>query len=86
VKLRCLLVVVCAVLALAPTAFGAAPGPAETGYGGGGGVQSEVNQGVAAESAGSLPFTGLDLALLVIGGVTLLVAGAGLRRAVKRGA
>jgi hypothetical protein len=87
VKLRCLLVAVCAVLAVAPAAWGAAPGSAGKAYGGSGGVQSEVNQGAvnAAGSGGSLPFTGLDLALLVVGGLTLLVAGAGLRRAVKRG-
>ena len=85
-KLRCLLVVVCAVLAVAPAAWGAAPDSAGKGYGGGGGVQSEVNQGaVNAAGGSSLPFTGLDLALLVVGGLTLLVAGAGLRRAVKRG-
>jgi hypothetical protein len=86
VKLRCLLVAVCAVLVMAPAAWGAAPGSAGKGYGGGGGVQNEVNQGALNASGGSLPFTGLDLALLVVGGVTLLVAGAGLRRAVKRGA
>jgi hypothetical protein len=87
VKLRCLLVAVCAVLLLAPAAWGAAPGSAGKGYGGGGGVQNEVNEGALnATGSGSLPFTGLDLALLVIGGVTLLVAGAGLRRAVRRGA
>ena len=77
---------VCAVLLLAPAAWGAAP--AGKGYGGSGGVQNEVNEGALNAQGGgsSLPFTGLDLALLVIGGVTLLVAGAGLRRAVKRGA
>jgi hypothetical protein len=85
-KLRCLFVAVCAVLLLAPAAFGAAPSPAGKGYGGGGGVQNEVGGAVDAQgSGGSLPFTGLDLALLVVGGVTLLVAGMGLRRAVRRG-
>lgn len=83
-KLRCLMVAVCALLALAPTALGA--GSAGQGYGGKGGVQNEVNQGAvnAAGSGGSLPFTGTDLALLVVGGVSLLVVGAGLRRAAKR--
>lgn len=87
-KLRCLMVVVFAVLALAPTALGAG-GSASGGYGGGGGnVQNEVSQGAAGAvaSQGSLPFTGLDLALLVVGGVSLLVVGAGLRRAAKRSA
>ena len=87
-KLRCLMVSVCAVLALAPTALGAgASGSAGQGYGGQGGVQNEVNRGAAnavSGASGSLPFTGLDLALLVAGGVSLLVVGAGLRRAAKR--
>lgn len=87
-KLRCLLVVVCAVLALAPTAL-AAGGSAGDGYSGNGGnVQNEVSQGVggvhSAAGSGALPFTGLDLALLVVGGISLLVVGAGLRRASKR--
>src|SRR5580765_8009689 len=85
-KLRCLLVTVVALLVLAPTALGAG-GSASGGYGGNGGnVQNEVSQGAAGAvaSQGSLPFTGLDLALLVVGGVSLLVVGAGLRRAAKR--
>jgi hypothetical protein len=86
-KLRCLMVAVCALLALAPTALAAgASGSAGKGYGGQGGVQNEVNQGALHAAAGksSLPFTGLDLALLVVGGVSLLILGAGLRRAAKR--
>jgi hypothetical protein len=84
-KLRFLLMAVPGVLLMAPAAFA---GPVKAGYGGGAGVQNEVGQtagqaaGVAA--GGSLPFTGLDLALLVIGGLTLLVVGMVLRRAVKR--
>ena len=35
-------------------------------------------------SSSTLPFTGLDLALLVIGGLMLLVVGMVLRRAVRR--
>ena len=83
-KQRFLVVAVCALLALAPTALGA--GSAGQGYGGNGGVQNEVSQGAvnSAASGGSLPFTGTDLALLVAGGVSLLVVGAGLRRAAKR--
>lgn len=87
-KLRFLMLAVFALLALAPTALGAgASGSAGQGYGGNaGGVQNEVNQGAvhAAASQGTLPFTGLDLALLVAGGLSLLVVGAGLRRAAKR--
>jgi hypothetical protein len=87
-KLRCLIVAVCALLALAPTALGASgSGSAGTGYGGNaGGVQNEVSQGAvhAAASKGTLPFTGIDLALLVVGGLSLVVVGAGLRRASRR--
>ena len=85
-KLRYLVAVLgAAILVVAPTAL-AAGGSAGNGYGGQGGVENEVNQGAlhAAASGGSLPFTGLDLALLVIGGIVLLVVGAGLRRAAKR--
>jgi len=77
---------VCALLVLAPGAL-AAGGSADQGYGGkAGGVQNAVNQGALNAAAGksSLPFTGLDLALLVVGGVMLLVVGAGLRRAARR--
>ena len=84
-KLRCLMVLVCAVLLLAPSAL-AAGGAAGNGYGGSGGnVQNQVGAGNAAGESGSLPFTGLDLALLVAGGAALLVVGAGMRRAAKRG-
>ena len=49
------------------------------GYGGGaGGIQSEVESGGGA--GGSLPFTGLDLGLLIGGGLVLLAVGFGLRR------
>ena len=44
---------------------------------GGGGVPE---QPVAAAQGGSLPFTGLDLGLLVAGGIVLLGMGVGLRR------
>jgi len=37
-------------------------------------------QVASAESTGSLPFTGLDLALLAIGGVVLIGVGVGVRR------
>jgi hypothetical protein len=48
------------------------------GYGGGaGGIQSDVEGG---GGGGSLPFTGLDLGLLIGGGLQLLAVGFGLRR------
>lgn len=52
------------------------------GYGNGN-VQPELQQslGVAgAAKGGALPFTGLDLTLMIVGGISLLLAGAGLRR------
>jgi hypothetical protein len=49
---------------------------------GGSGAQGDVASGVGgASSGGNLPFTGLDLALIVIGGVALLATGFLLRRA-----
>jgi hypothetical protein len=86
-KLRYVLGALLAALVLVPAALGAG-GAAGQGYGGeGGNVQEEVSQGAAPSAAvhsGSLPFTGLDLALLVVGGVTLVVAGVGVRRAARR--
>ena len=85
-KLRFVMLAMFAMYVVVPTALGAG-GAAGEGYGGAGGVQNEVSQGaVQGAGSGSLPFTGLDLALLVIGGVMLLVVGAGLRRAAKRSA
>lgn len=74
-------------LVLVPSAFGAG-GSASQGYGGSGGnVQKQVGPAsgaLTAHGTGGLPFTGLDLGLLVAGGVVLVVVGAGLRRAAKR--
>ena len=46
------------------------------------GVQGAVQQalGARAVKSGGLPFTGLDLALMVTGGLGLLTLGAGMRR------
>ena len=81
-KLRYVLMAVPIALVVAPAAAFAAGTAPTHGYGGGAGVQNEVG-GVQA-AGGSLPFTGLDLALLVIGGLMLLVVGMVLRRAVRR--
>ena len=92
-NLRHILALCALSLVLAPAALAA--GSAGAGYGGGGGtVQQEVgqqagqSQGTLATtgSKGSLPFTGLDLGLLVAGGAVLLVVGASIRRASRRNA
>jgi hypothetical protein len=80
-KLRFVLIAAPAALVWVPAALA---GPVQEGYGGGGGVQNQVSQGAAGVAGGSLPFTGFDLALLVIGGLMLLVLGMFLRRAAKR--
>jgi hypothetical protein len=64
---------VLAYLVLASVAL--AQEPTQSGYGGAGGnIQGDV------EGGGSLPFTGLDLLLLVGAGALLLAAGLTLRR------
>lgn len=64
---------VLAYLVLASVAL--AQEPTQSGYGGtGGNIQGDV------EGGGSLPFTGLDLLLLVGAGALLLAAGLTLRR------
>jgi hypothetical protein len=77
--LRFTAVVCLAALALVPAAFGAS---AQTGYSGiGGNVQSQVEKsGSAASGVAGLPFTGLDLALIVGGGLALVLAGGTIRR------
>ena len=62
-------------------------------YGGhGGGILGAVNSGggngsppaqVETTSGGSLPFTGLDLGLLAVGGIVLVGVGVGLRRVAR---
>jgi hypothetical protein len=74
------------VLALATTAYGQS---SIEGYNEQGGqIQSTVGQGggggggapVSADEGGSLPFTGLDIALLAAAGGLLAAAGLGMRR------
>lgn len=66
-------------LALAPFAA-AGNGTSKAGYGGDSAVQATLVESTQASSAGSLPVTGIDLGLLVAGGVVLLAVGLGMRR------
>jgi hypothetical protein len=62
-------------LVIVPLAAAAGGGSATSGYSGAAGVLTRTRSG------NGLPFTGLDLSLLVIGGVVLALLGMGLRRA-----
>jgi cell division protein FtsW (lipid II flippase) len=77
------LAVLSTALLLLLTAANALAGPAgntaASGYGGGGNVETEVS-GAGGVESGTLPFTGLDLTLIVLGGTSLLVLGYVVRR------
>lgn len=78
-KITRLLVCAIAVLALAA---GPAYAQTEQGYGGLAGAEQGGGGDTAADtSGGSLPFTGLELALVAMAGVGLLGVGYGVRRA-----
>ena len=76
-KVKALFGVLTAALVAVPSAL--AVGAAQSVYGGTEGVsQAQVqaaNQAATVSSSGSLPFTGLDLMLLVGGGLLLLLTG-----------
>ena len=69
-------------LLLAPAVLAQSGSTSGTYLGTAGETQSGVGSGgtLGAASQGTLPFTGLDLALLVAGGLVLLMVGAGVRR------
>jgi hypothetical protein len=98
VKVRSLIVALVVTVAALTASTGAfASGSAQQTYGGNGGnVQANIQggakdpqgtQGTAAASAktpGGLPFTGLDLALMLGGGLVLIASGATLGRVAIR--
>ncbi len=69
-------------LIAAPAAL-AGPDPSSSVYSGvAGNVQNDIGSGAlgASPAGGALPFTGLNLALIVLGGVALVAMGLVLRR------
>jgi hypothetical protein len=72
--LKAVLIVSLTALISAPIALAQQP---TSGSGEGGGVQGAVGGGMAG--SGSLPFTGLDLIVFVVGGLVLLALGLLLR-------
>lgn len=75
-------------LALATTAFAQstvdgyndAAGQVQSGVEGDGGAGTPPASAPAEASSGTLPFTGLDVALFAAGGAVLVLAGLGMRR------
>ena len=78
------IVVMCAlVAALAVPVANAGNGTSTKGYGGQAQVQDEISKGGGGGS-GSLPFTGMDIGLLVLGGGLFAGVGFAVRRASRR--
>jgi hypothetical protein len=74
-KLYAPILMLCASLLFVPAAFAGDASSGAHGYGGQAGVvQAQVQPG-----SGSLPFTGIDLLLLVGGGLLLVLLGVSLR-------
>lgn len=86
-RLALLMAVVALALVVAVPAYGQSA-VSDTYGGKGGGVVGTVDSGngptaptqTVSSSDGSLPFTGLDVGLLALGGVALVGVGVGLRR------
>jgi hypothetical protein len=72
-----------AVGALLLSALASAQSVPPTYQGSGGEVQEDVAAG-GADTLGGLPFTGLDLALIVGAGLLLVIAGVSIRRVAAR--
>lgn len=89
-RLALLMAVVALALVVAVPAYGQSA-VTDTYAGEGGGIVGNVEGGngptaptqTVSSSGGSLPFTGLDLGLLALGGVTLVGVGVGLRRVAR---
>ena len=84
-----LVVAVTALLVVFALAAGASGAKKPSAYRGTGpSIQGQVQAGVrgnnAVKTVGALPFTGLDLAFVVGGGLVLLLAGGTLRRVSRR--
>lgn len=88
-RLALLMAVVALALVVAVPAYGqSATGDAYGGKGGGivgtvdsgNGPTTSTPQQVVSNDSGSLPFTGLDIGLLAVGGLALVGVGMGLRR------
>ena len=82
-RFRAISVAAIAGLTWASVALAADNGSSATAYGGAAGaVQSQVSSAphVAAAKGSTLPFTGLNLTLIVVGAIALLAIGFGLRR------
>jgi hypothetical protein len=79
-RMRYFLVIPAAVLALTFAGTALAADPTVRAYGGEGGAIQRELQTPARDKPGRLPFTGLDLGLLVGGGAVLLLVGGSLWR------
>ena len=66
--------------ALAWTASALAQAPTERVYGGQGGVVQQGVAGAGADQGGTLPFTGLDITLMLGGALLLVATGLAMRR------
>jgi hypothetical protein len=84
VRIKVFVVAVISTLVLVGSAVAAGNQKPSTYNGAGGNVQAQVKGTAASNTLGSLPFTGLDLALIVGGGLVLVIAGVSVRRLASR--